>query len=607
MRKKSSSESAENTIEVKKSSQKPVIAEKKCVYLHKMKKVAIYARVSTSGGKQDYQRQVDDLTKEIIYHGFEENRIQIFAEEISGYTKNSQRPELQRMLAAIQNHEIEIIYVTEISRLGRNPSETRKTVDQLSDLGIPIYVHALKQRTLDKEGKRDATMNIILQVALEFANAESEQTKARSKSGLLRAAKKGHAGGGLCHPYGYTKSEDKMLIIDKDEAEIVREIYQMYIDGLGSKAISSILQERNIPTKYNTIYGDKIIKNSLGKTASDVKWTDVSVLNILTGTIYKGDRVFKGEIIQCPAIISAEMWEEANQLRETKTHRNYLTTYTYLFKDIIKCGCCGRNYFAKYKPVPKGDKVYVCSSKLKMGGSCGNKGVNISLLESAVYDQLLKSDAVLKYLTDAKDVKKELEKEILMLEQNLKNELPKVSETDTMKKKLLDAYLIGAMTPSEYSDKKQEIEVIAELAKKKVSTIEKKLREVKKSLKKQSSTSTTKTMLLNAKDDRKQLEILFKQIVNKIIINDLSVNKIMASVYIQVNGIVLLTPMKLILDKFSIRKTYKYLPIQKMENEPVYKNGILLVEKEDILEEVELGWSNSDWCSINNDQLLFVS
>lgn len=607
MRRKNSSESNEKTNERKKSSQKSVIDEKKCVYLHKMKRVAIYARVSTSGGKQDYQRQVDDLTKEIMYHGFEENRIQIFAEEISGYTKNSQRPELQRMLTAIENDEIEIIYVTEISRLGRNPSETRQTIDHLSDLGIPIYIESLKQRTLDSNGKRDAIMNIILQVLLEFANAEAEQTKARSKSGLLRAAKKGHAGGGLCHPYGYTKDENKMLVIDENEAAIVREIYQMYIDGLGSKAISSILQERNVPTKYNTVYGDKLIKNTLGKKASNVKWNDVTVLHILTGTIYKGERKFKDEILPCPAIINPEIWEEANKIRETKTHRNYLTTYTYLFKDIIKCGCCGRNYFAKYKPVPDGDKVYICSSKLNKGGSCGNKGVNISLLESAVYDQLLKSDAVLKYLTDAKDIKKELEKEISMLERNLKSELPKVSETDTMKKKLLDAYLIGAMTPSEYADKKQEIEGIAELAKKKVQNIEKKLSEAKKSLRKQSSLSTTKAMLLNAKDDRKQLEILFKQIVNKIIINDLSTNKIMANVYIQVNGIVLIKPLKLILDKFSIRKNYKYLPILKMENEPVYKDGVLLVEKNDILQEVENGWYKSDWCEIDKDRLLFVS
>ncbi|MGQ2984886.1 recombinase family protein [Flavobacterium sp.] len=572
-----------------------------------MKRLAIYARVSTSGGKQDYQRQVDDLNQVIMYQGHNTSHVLIFAEEISGYKKNEDRPELQRMLKAIEKGEIESIYVTEISRLGRNPSDTRKTIDLLSDLGIPIYIQSLGRATLDKDGKRDGIVNIILQVLLEFANAESEQMKQRSKSGLLKAARDGKAGGGLMRAYGYTKAEDKMLVIDEEEAVVVKEIYSMYVGGLGSKAISSILQQRDVPTKYNKIFGEKVINNAIPKPANAVKWSDVVVLNIITNSIYKGERQFKGETIPCPAIVTTETWDEAQRIRLTKTHRNYLTTYTYLFKDIIKCGCCGRNYFAKYKPVPKGDKVYVCSSKLYKGGSCGNKGVNISLLESAVYDQLLNSDAVLKYLTDTKDIKKTLETEIAQMEAGLKVEKPLVAEKESEKSRLLDVYLAGSISKEIFTAKNDVLLSAIENIQKRVVTLEKKIAELKKSLKKQNSNGTTKAMLLNAKDNRQQLEILFKQIVHKVIINDLSVNKIMAVVYLQVNGVVLLTPLKIVLDKFSIRKTYKYLPIHKMENEPVFKDGVLLVEKEDILNEVEGGFYVEDWNLIDNERLLYVS
>ncbi len=337
-----------------------------------MKYVGILARVSTTGGRQDYERQVNDLTQVILSQNYGTEQIITFTEEISGFTKNSERPELQRLIKYVEDGKIEKIFVTEISRVGRNPSETRRTIDLFTDLGIPIYIQSMGRSTIDENGKRDGLINTLLQFMMEQANIEAEQIKSRSRSGLLNSARKGRAGGGLLHNYGYTKGIDKMLVVDEEEAQVVKEIYQMYLDGLGSKAISTILQQQGIPTKYNRVYGDKIIKNTAPKEASKVKWTDVSVLNILTNPIYKGERIFKGETIKCPAIISTEIWEECQRIRNTKTHRNYLTSYTYLLKDIIKCGCCGRNYFAKYKPVKNGDKVYKCSSTLLKNGSCGN-------------------------------------------------------------------------------------------------------------------------------------------------------------------------------------------------------------------------------------------
>lgn len=572
-----------------------------------MKKAAIYARVSTTGGRQDYQRQVNDLTRVIISHGRTENDILIFADEISGYSKNEERPALQRMLAAIENGEIDIIYVTEISRLGRNPNITRQTVDQFSEMGIPVYIQTIGMATLEPNGKRNTIVNIILQVLLEFANSEAEQTKERSKSGLLNSAKKGRAGGGVSHPYGYTKGENKMLVIDEEEAPIVKEIYQMYLEGNGAKVIASILQQRGAPTKYNRIFGDKIIKNSIQKKANSMKWTDVVVLNILSNTIYKGERMFKEQVIPCPAIIDADTWEKCNDIRQNKTHRNYLTTYDYLLKDIIKCGCCGRNYYGRYKPVKNGDKVYKCSSTLITGGSCKNKGVNISLLESAIYDQLLKSDIILKYFQEARGIRKELEKEISQIEIALEKEKAVVTENEAKNKRLLKIYLDGGhLTPHEFGQNKEEISKVIENSQKRIKMLNKQLTERKASLKRETAKGATKAMLIDAKDDRKKLEILFKQVIEKVIINDLSVNKIMASVYIKVNGLNLARPLVLILDKFSIRKTYKYLPISSMENEPVFKDGILMVDVEDILYEVENGFYPDAWCEIRDENVLNI-
>src|SRR5690606_29185468 len=99
-----------------------------------------------------------------------------------------------------------------------------------------------------------------------------------------------------------------------------------------------------------------IVNYATPRRGADIKWSDKTVLDIVSNSLYYGARRYKGEIFEAPAIITKELFDKCEQVRESKTHRNYLTSYTYLLKDLIKCGCCGRNFFARYKPTAKGDK-----------------------------------------------------------------------------------------------------------------------------------------------------------------------------------------------------------------------------------------------------------
>lgn len=573
-----------------------------------MKRVAIYARVSTTNGTQDYQRQINDLTPIIMKLGYTKDQIEIFAESISGYKKKAERPELNRMLNLIEQDKayFECIYCTEISRLGRNPSETRQTIDMLTDLFVPIYIQSLGRATLDKDGKRDSIMNIILQVLLEFANSESEQMKTRSKSGLLTSAKAGKAGGSKNLPYGYAKAEDKMLIIDEEEAIIIRDMFDLYQQGNGVKVISGILNTRNIPTRYNKAYSGQTLKIGVGKDANKIKWSDKTVLDIIANPIYKGQRRFKGEILHAPNIISTELFDSCEQIRTTKTHRNNLTTYTYLLKDIMKCGCCGRNYFAKYKPTLEGDKVYVCSSLLKTGERCANKGINIMLLETAIYNQLVESDTVLKYIGETKNIKKDLEISVTNLEHQLKTEQAQLPLKLAEKKRLLEGWIQGIITDGDaFKDMNEKLISQLSSIEKKITIMNKEIAEKKVLIARQSNTSATKTMLLEAATDRTQLQAIFKQLVSKVIINDLTPKLSLATVYIQINGVVLPNTLKIIIDKYSIRKKeLRYVSLRSMENDPVFKNDIMLVDKEDIIFELGHTLYPEHWVKV--DTLLEV-
>jgi DNA invertase Pin-like site-specific DNA recombinase len=226
-----------------------------------MKKTAlIYARVSTID-RQDYSRQVNDLTELIVRHGFSENQIEVFAEKISGLKRNDERPELTRMLNLVEkNPEDYIIYTTEISRIGRDPSDTRKVIDRLTDLKVPVYIKTLQTATVNENGERNATMSIILQVLIEYANMELQTFKERSKSGMRNKSKMGKWLGGVMIPYGYYCDENKFLHIEPEESEIIKRIFKLYSDGFGIKVISNILNADGVLTRTNKTHENKTLK-----------------------------------------------------------------------------------------------------------------------------------------------------------------------------------------------------------------------------------------------------------------------------------------------------------------------------------------------------------
>jgi site-specific DNA recombinase len=498
------------------------------------KQVIIYARVSTAD-KQDYNRQIHELTAIALNKGYEKKDILVFAESISGYKKSDKRPKLYEALNLVELSPSKFtIYTSEISRIGRNPTETRRIIDRLTDIGVPVYIQSLAQYTIDEEGRRNMVMNIILQVLIEYANLEAETFKIRSKSGLLDSARNGKAGGSLNHPYGYKKDEKGFLVVNTDESQVIVDIYSFYKKGYGIKAIAEKMNEMGVLTRMNKTHASKEIKfSTVPKNGASIKWSDKQIHDILRNPLYKGERRFKGELLTAPAIIMKDLWEECAEIMKSKSHRNYLTTYTYLLKDICECGVCARNYFAKYKPVKDGDKVYICSSRLKKGENCGNVGVNITLLESAIFNVLLKKKYI-SMLLSIDDFNIKLEEDI----GKLKNEEVIVSKLIGKKEKentlLLNLYLEGSLQKDEYLIKKSVIQKETENLNVKLKLIEKTLREKTDSYESAKKTQILRNIFESAKGDREKLKALFHQAIKKVVIHPFSENVVQASILMKI-------------------------------------------------------------------------
>jgi site-specific DNA recombinase len=570
-------------------------------------KCALYVRVSTALGNQDYTRQISDLTDIALKDGYLLENIVVYSDMISGY-KFEDREKLNQLLDEVRLDPklYERIYITEISRLGRGPKNTRQIIEELIDLKIPIFIQSLNQLTLESNGQRNSYISVILQVLLEMADMEANTFKIRSKSGRIQKVKEGKAGGGKYYPYGYKKDENKLLVVDDEESAVIVKIFNLYIEGFGIRAISHILNSENIPTRSNKSFPNQDFNYKTPKKGKNVIWSEKQIHDILQNPIYKGKRRYLGLLYNAPSIIAEDLFDECNILLKNKNNRNSNTEYTYLLKNLLTCGVCGRNYTGRYKPEPKGEKVYKCASTLYKGGSCSNFGINIELIESIIFNEILNSDYSLKLISNKDNLLKEIKNRMKILgskkincEKNLNTNIKRLDN-------LLTLYIDRDITTEEYRSKKEQFDSNKMDLEIEIATLNKKISENQQTLNELNDPNNTKLELLKSTTNRIQLKNIFKQLISKVVVNYLSKDYILVTIYLKIGTEVLKVPMKTLIDLSQFRKktkVIKYKSLYRMSNEPKFNNGILNNKDLEIISEF-----NSeilyDWIILTRNQFI---
>lgn len=152
-------------------------------------KAVIYARVSSTTDRQNTERQIADLTKYAEYKGMEISKV--FEEKISGAKKNAERPVFVEAINFCKTNKVDILLVSELSRLGRNAFEVLETVKQLVDEGINLYMQKEQFTLLDEEGKPSMFAPIMIATLSTCAQLERENIKFRLNSGRQLYIEKG--------------------------------------------------------------------------------------------------------------------------------------------------------------------------------------------------------------------------------------------------------------------------------------------------------------------------------------------------------------------------------------------------------------------------------
>jgi site-specific DNA recombinase len=484
-------------------------------------KVIIYGRVSTQN--QDYQRQIDEL--QTYSKAFEYEVVKIFTEVVSGVKKRKDRKELTNLIEFLKvNKDINGVLVSELTRLGRNSVDVLYLVEQLTEMKVWIYSKKENIYTFKPDGSSDPMGNLMINIITGIAAHERETTLYRSISGLKHSTGVLNRWvGGVFIPYGYQR-ENKKLIIDEEQAKVVKLIYSLYLEGKGVQRIANELNAQNIPTRYNLSLNKEEIKiNNRIHKKEDFRWKDGTIYSILTNPVYigekKGTKNLEGISLYSPIIIEKEIFE-AVQLGLKSKQVQRTTKFFYLFQNKFLCGSCGRTYYP-HKRTPKEenkvskDSRYVCLSK-RYKIPCDNYGIGISKINDGVWSVLRNNEKEIDNILNLNSQGvKTIEEQIINLNDDIEQTLKIVKTLENQEKKLVDLLLSDEITNSIYTSKYNEITTQKKIALSKIKDLQNELDTKEKFRKKQSNSNY---QIRSIKDNKRILKRTIDEVVDKLII-----------------------------------------------------------------------------------------
>ena len=387
------------------------------------RRVAGYARVSTDSDEQQtsYEAQVEYYT-DFIKNNPEWEFVKVYTDEGISGLNTKHREGFNEMIEDALAGRIDLIVTKSVSRFARNTVDSLTTVRKLKERGVEIFFQKENIYTLDSKG--ELLITIMSSLAQEESRSISEN--------VTWGQRKRFADGKVSMPYkhflGYEKGEDSQPKVVESEANVVRLIYRLFIDGRTAAGICRYLEELQIPTP-----------------SGKVKWSQTTVMSILQNEKYKGDallqkkftvdfltkkqKVNEGEVPQYyvegshEAIVDADDWDivQSEIARRKELGRSY--SGNSIFSSKLVCADCGGFYGQKvwHSTDAYRRQIWRCNAKFKGETKCGtptfdtetikNKFIEAYNLLMPEKDKVIESCRFIReQLTDCSEIGTELER-----------------------------------------------------------------------------------------------------------------------------------------------------------------------------------------------------
>lgn len=311
-------------------------------YAYKRKRVAAYARVSCGKDTMLHSLAAQiDYYRGMILHNPTWSFAGVYADEAKTGTKED-RSEFQSLIAKCRAKEIDMVITKSISRFARNTVTLLKYVRELKSLGIDVYFEEQNIHTLSADGE------LLLTLLASFAQAESLSVSENCKWRIRKGFEEGKSTS--VRLLGYRLLNGEFTIVP-EEAETVRYIFNLYLQGYGVQTISNILEAEN----RSTVNGGR--------------WDPKEIANILDNEKYCGDLLLQKTFVQDhiskktilntgqlpkyliesnhEPIISWDIFCVVAEMRKRKSVNEGTKRYYSALTGMIRCPYCGSNYRRK--------------------------------------------------------------------------------------------------------------------------------------------------------------------------------------------------------------------------------------------------------------------
>lgn len=420
-------------------------------------KIAAYCRVSTDKDEQldSLENQKNFFTEFALKNGHK--LVRLYADEGITGTSLKKRNEFQRLMQDAKSGIFQMVVVKDISRFARNTVDFLQSIRTLKALGINTLFLTANMESLGES-------EFILTMFSALAQEESVNLSKRVKFGKKINAQKGRVPQRI---FGYNRIDNFTLEINPKEAQVVRDIYRLYLEeGLGCRTISLELNRLGYKTKF------------------DCDWNPRGVRRVLTNPIYCGEYInnkyeikdcLEGKQVRIPsdqhfhhsrpewAIVTREAFDRAQLLLDERRtqydsgipYRDGRHSEKHLFSTLIKCEHCGRSFFQKHYTYANTRYYWKCQTNDQFTSEkCDNK---VTITES---DLLAEIRAYLSSMI--RDKEKFIMSVLYELEKRREKPTQILSKADLQKKihqlsakkdKYREMYAANVMTMSELKEK----------------------------------------------------------------------------------------------------------------------------------------------------------
>ncbi|ABZ85489.1 DNA recombinase, putative [Heliomicrobium modesticaldum Ice1] len=356
-------------------------------------RVAAYCRVSTDSDEQatSYETQIEHYTAYINGHP-DWVLAGIFADDGISGTNTKKRDEFNRMIDECMAGNIDMVITKSISRFARNTLDCLKYIRQLKEKNIPVYFEKENINTMDSKGE------VLLTIMASLAQQESQSLSQNVKLGLQYRYQQGEIQVNCARFLGYTKDENKHLVVVPEEAEVVKRIYREYLEGASMLKIARGLEADGIlngagKERWHTSNINQILRNE--KYIGDALLQKTYTVDFLTKKRVKNNGLVPQYYVENSheAIIPREIFMQVQEelvrrrlIHKSPNGKNRVFSSSHCLANIVYCGVCGE-FYRRIHWYNRGKKsiVWRCISRLENTGLfCDARTVPESQIEQVL-------------------------------------------------------------------------------------------------------------------------------------------------------------------------------------------------------------------------------